>query len=393
MTETIYQQTGLSVMVSTPLVQGGAFLDTLTDQFSEYRHEISADGGYMSASMRINLKRSGLEDWFSYGLGRDIKVFNPASRVIWEGFVNKVTISLGGYKVTRGPLLDLANRVQVAYSPMNNDSDIPVYGNQAVTAVYDNALSQSIYGIWHKILSAGELKNTVAANLALTYITENGYPATSQDLQFGGSEPNISIDCLGYVNWLIYPYNDRTNANVNISTKIQLVLAANPNAGIISTNYTKLMANTVQASRWEDQNRPAVSIINELTSAGNAAGTRHLFGIYANRQVIYGPIPGELEYQYKLLDGNEQYLSMSGNEIKPHDVMPGKWLIVNDFLSGKTPAVSSGLRFDPRNLFIERVSYTAPSNLRITGGKTDTLSRKLARWGTQGIGIPINRPT
>jgi hypothetical protein len=69
--------------------------------------------------------------------------------------------------------------------------------------------------------------------------------------------------------------------------------------------------------------------------------------------------------------------------VRPWLVRPGKWLFLNDFLVGKP--VSTTLRSDPRNLFIEQVNYTLPYSLSLSGGRLTQLGQVLSQISMGGI--------
>jgi len=65
--------------------------------------------------------------------------------------------------------------------------------------------------------------------------------------------------------------------------------------------------------------------------------------------------------------------------------LPGRWALFTDFLVARTPPTADP-RQDPRALFIEQATYTAPWSLDLQGGRADRTSQMLAQLGLSGVG-------
>lgn len=379
------QEIGITISVSEPLVAGAAFLDTLQDNVNDYQHTISAVGGYDSASFTLGGSTSRLEDWLERGLGRHVVTYNDAGVVIWEGFVNKVSYSVGGRRIERGPLMEVCNRVVATYSPLDTSVDPPVRGATTYTTLVEDATSQGRYGILKDLISVGDTDQTTAEEIRDAYLLERKYAQTDQQVTLlqSGDTPLLQVECLGYYHWLDrFVYEDTTNATTTVSAKLQLVLAAEPN-GFISTNYAGIASNAYAVNRKEDQQPTGWAVIKYLTSIGGSGAVRYLFGVYRDRRAYYNAIPTEVSYQYSLSSGQPEVQNLTGLRVRPWDVLPGRWMFHTDLLVGRNQ--SSVLRTDPRNMFIESVTYTAPYGLQLSGGKIDTISQRLARLGVGGI--------
>jgi len=137
----------ISIHVSQPLARGGNWLFDVTGIQSSYSHTIQAVGGYWQANFTINDNQDNIEDWLADGLGRHIEVFNESQEMIWEGFVDEVSANLGALTVSRGMLLDIANRVSVVYTTVDTSTDPPTTGDQSETSVENDTTSQTKYGI------------------------------------------------------------------------------------------------------------------------------------------------------------------------------------------------------------------------------------------------------
>lgn len=384
-----YQSNQLTIAVYKPTISSyipaGTFLYNLSDTISSYSHTIQALGGYWSADFTINDRQSKLEDWLD-GLGWHIEVYNPALVKIWEGFINEVTLGVGGFSVTRGPLMDIANRVTVWYSLLDTTLIPPTSGVSLPTTIIEDTTSQSKYGIVEKTLSVGSLETSDAEQIRDTFLAENAWPETGKSLNLGGaaSEASISVNCLGYTYWLdTYPYSDNISGTRTITQKIQDIMGADPNV-LFSTDYSKIATNNLLVPRYDAEERTAWAIIKALVARGDINDNRYTFGIYNDQVAYYDAIPTDIEYYQRLADPSQRVETPFGQWVKPWDVRAGKWLLFPDFLIGKIQPPN--IRLDQRAMFIESLTYTMPWSLSLTGGKVGTLAQRLARLGLGGAG-------
>lgn len=376
---TIYEHAGISIIYADPLCKTGrmGYLGTLTSELNSYQHSIASEGGYVSAQFSIPSNPTDLEGWLGDGLGRHIQTFNSAGEVIWEGFVNEIDISFGPLSIKRGPLMNIANRLTVLYSDFTT-------GSSETTTVANDTDSQDRYGIIHKVLSTGRCSSTTANSLRDTYLAENSLPETSQTLASQSGDLAVNVSCLGYVKWLeAYPYNNGTVNTYTLREKVIEVLSSDPN-GIMGTNYTQIEPNTLSVFETDEDNRIAYNIIKELVAmGGDANNNRRTFQIYADRRPYLQEIASVIEYQMNLSGTGPQVENVLGDRVNPWDVKPAKWLMFTDFLVGLNP--TGNLREDPRAMFIERVTYNAPFDVTLEGGKVSTLKQQLAKLGLGGV--------
>jgi len=396
----VYRSTGLSISAfrptidtSTPLYTpaGTLITDQLGQQADSYDHEIVANGGYWSARITFSDTRQMLEGWFAKGLNRHIEVYGPELTKVWEGFVNQITYSAGTLTAVHGPLMEIANRASVTYTPiLDAATSPPTVGTQTTTLIDDDDDSRALYGVFETVLSQGQLLDDgttdEAEQIRDTYLADNAWPQSSEELGLGStSTPSITLDCLGYVHRLQrYVMQDTTAATVVISNddgtgKIQLALADDPN-GMFPANYSETDDNLFLTSRYEDENRMAWDVITELVGVGDVNDARYTFGIYDDRVATYAAMPTDVYYQHRIGGAGlrlEHY--GSGQEVMPWLVRPARWAFLPDFLTGQT--VPATMRRDPRHIFIESVRYSAPWGLQISGNKFGRLDQMLAKLG------------
>ena len=380
---------GISIVSEVSLWGTGSDSWHLTQQVKKYSHIIEALGGYWSAQFTIRGGRNLMDDWLQDGLGRHIEVYDDSLTQIWEGFVNKISVNYGPLAATRGPLLDIANRVDLVYGTIAYDEDgNPIVGTRVNTGEMDDTDSQALWGIVPKVLSTGGAEDADAIVIRNTYLENNKLPRTSKQWRSdAGSETSVTVDCLGYVHWLNWPYNTTDTGTENASAKIVKVLGDSPNVAWLAFDTENVDHDgdqTLEVPAWEDEDNLAWSVIKNVTARGDATYARWLFGVYAGLEAFYEAAPTTIEYQQRLSQPRPRIERTGGDEVYPWNVLPGKWLMFPDFLIGQAAELS--LRDDPRAMFIEQVKYTAPWELHLRGGAVDTLGALIAQLGLSGIG-------
>jgi hypothetical protein len=270
-----------------------------------------------------------LQDWYEDGLGRVIQSYDDALQPMWEGFVNQVTIRQAGLELTRGPLVNVANRLFAIYSSIDTSTTPPTPGIRKTTGVVNHLESQARYGIWPKVLSLAGVTDPNAEQLRDTHLAEYAKPETRSSFAPSGEEITLSVECLGFVHALSYPYNQTSNSGTTtLSTKLQAILAADPN-GWISSDMSHIATNTLAVGQWENDNHLALGLVKGLTALGDANDNRHLFGIYEERQAVYGPAPTDWEYEMRLSDPRQAIFNRTGGEVPAWAVramQPLRWI-------------------------------------------------------------------
>lgn len=387
-TPTHFSETGISIYADTPLIGTSKVnchipLNSIVDT---YTHTIDANGGYKTASMGLKLQQTDIEEWLENGLGRDITASNEGGVVCWNGFVNDMEATIGGLTVKRGPLMGIANRVLVVYSTIDTSVTPPTLGIRARTAVANDTASQAKYGIIEKVLSCGGSTDANATYIRDAYLAENKRSETTPtQISVGGSSDlSLKLNCVGYEEWLkAYPYNTTTTGTTTLSVRLQAVLTADPNA-IISTDYGLITANTLSIPAYENDDRLALDYIMQLLTLGDTSFRRYTFGIYEGRKARYTLMPTTPTYIWRIADGG-QVFTLTGDIVRPWDVLPARWAHIPDFMIGRI-SDNTQIREDPRYMFIESLTYTAPYGLTMSGAKVSKLPQILGQMGLSGIG-------
>lgn len=394
--------TGLTVSAYTPLIdisgarvyipRGRLFDSNMNDRIISYAHELSNDWGYKSIPLVLGGTQDYLDEWFENGLGRHIEVNNTYGQIIASGFVNRVTTISNTLQASRGPLVEVCNRASVVYTPIIDVSvSPPLTGAVKSTIITEDDDSQNKYGIIEKVISGGQLLDDGTTNEAEDYrdryLDGTKEPSTGdKSLSLGSSsQPSIQLEVLGYYAWFdLYVYTNVTTLTTTMTTKMQAVFAADPN-DIFSTDYADVEDNNLLVANYDNDNRTAKSILEEMVKRGNDVDDqRRVFGVFENQKIYYNTIPNNYEYYYKVSGRNQNIWLYSGGEtgavVNPWDVKAGRWLFIGDFLPGRFSDFTNK-KDDPRSMFIESVSFSAPHGLSINGIGVSELAQYLAKLG------------
>jgi hypothetical protein len=383
-TPSMFETVGLTIAISAPLVKGGAWLFDM-EVYDSYSHTISSFGGYTSASIGATMPIDELDQWILNGLGRDVKVYAADGKVVWKGFVNSISVTLGPLSYSIGPLGDIGNFIIASYTPIiDPNADPVVTGTQTETVAVQDAISQDRYGMIEKFLSAGTCLQEDAEYARDVFLAETKDPPRSKELSIGGGEGGISIslECAGYFEWFkYYVYNGGVAQSTTALLKLQAIIDADPNS-IFSHNYAQMYACPVLVSELEDKNNLADSIIQSIIALGDGADERILFGVYDDEVVYYEQIPTAVEYMFRYSAEEQTVEDINGTPVKPWHVRPGKFVSIPDLMIGSL--TSADLKTDLQIQFIESVNFTAPNQISLTGGKVNTLPQMMARMGLGG---------
>jgi len=374
----------ISAVIDTPLNSSSSPASIGTYTVTKYTHRSDAFIGFNDAQFTIADILPGLEYWIEYGLGCDVKVYSNSLAKCWHGFINIVKLNVAGLTITVGPLMDIANRVTVMYTGIENENYPAISLGQVRTLEKNDVNSQTKYGILPKVLSASDVTTEEAEGYRNTYLEKMKNPNISQDWSSTKKgTPNIELSCLGYAHWLNYPYGDVDTGDQNPSDKIIDILGATPNVAWLAFNTTGVITNaTIVTTEQDTQDRTGLSIIKSVTAFGDNTFARWLFGIYEDLRASYGPAPTTVHYRQNLNNPSNLIFNAAGGLVYPWDVRPGRWIEYADVLIGETPP--SDLRDSARFQFIESVKYTAPRGLQLKGGEVDTLAQRMAQFGLGG---------
>lgn len=400
--ESAYRNYSITVALSEPLILGGKNIGTMDDELTSYSHTISLVGGFTSASISMNINPSEIDGWISKGLGRHIAVYGTGGEIIWEGFVDNISIDMGNDTIEVGRLTEICNRCMVTYTPVTTTKEgDQVSGTTTTTEAADNETSKKKYGIWEQVVSGGSIKGVgddiqeqildiyaKARDMRDLYLNDHKKPETSHNPIVGidsGGSITLTIDCKGYIEWLNYVYNfvlpDIVSFSVEISDKIAKIIIEDPN-NIISRSIANLKFNGMTINDIEDSDRTARTIIDEAVSIGDINNLPWMFGIYENRVPCYGPISTTIDYLYYVSATMQKVTTPQSLEVMPWNVRPGKILFFPDTVLGSL-LETVDLFSDPRAMVIEEVSFTAPDTINFSGKKIRRFDQLMAAQGLE----------
>lgn len=377
----LHEELGLSLAVYSSKIENGDFVWVagFTNTISSYSHEISAVGGFDSMNITIADDRLSLDEWIERGVGRIVRVFNSQNLPVWEGFVNVASAQMGGQKISVGPLMDMGNRVMVAYSPVDYDTSPPTVGTKAVTTIAENEESQNNNWIVEKVLSAGRITDDDAELIRDTFLAERAFPETSTGFNIGGSgSATLTLECLGaWYQTNLYVFNDTTSAAIQIHDRINDILDAEPN---FAYPYRQIDTNNSIVPQESDEDKYAMAHLKELLAIGGAYDERFTLGMYDDFTFYYKQIPFTAKYKTSLSDQSQRIYTYEGAMVYPWDIRPAQWLFISDSLIGRRTDTQN-LYEDPRYMFIEKVKYEAPWGLSLSGSRVGTYEQLLAKMG------------
>jgi len=376
---TTHEELGLSIVIYEPLARGGQRVKRFST-LQDYTHSLAANGGFDKMSFSISDDRLSLDEWLENGVGRHVEVYNQAADLVWEGFINKVSGTLGAQTVSVGALTEMANRVSALYTPIDYSTSPPTVGSETITTIAENLVSQARYGIIEAVITAGRMTDADAELVRDTYLQEMAHPASESQLAVGSSANTIiTLECLGYWYWAnLYVFNSTTTGSTQVDTRIEAIINGNPNAGMYGT--PSIDTNNAIIPEQEENDKTAMTHIKELLALGGANDQRYTLGFYEHRQAQYRELPTEPYYKIRLSDSGQRIQTYQGALVYPWDVRPAQWLFISDALIGRY-SDHNELYEDPRYLFIEQVDYTAPWQVNISGSRVGTFSQLMARYG------------
>ena len=381
---TIYQQNKLAFLVTAPPWSNSGYATDHTQDVTSYDHTHAALGGFWSANLTMRLPLHDLEDWLQYGVGRQVQVKGRGTKTAWEGIVNRVTVNVGGYNMTVGPYLDIANKVKLAYSIFLQLGGGNATGIRVVTEPTSNLPSQAKYGILAKVFSVGGIDSSAVAGLQAMLLERYSQPPRSEDLNLPGDTGlryiDLKLECIGYAHLFgKYTYSSSTAGTQNLSAKLAAIVAAEPNALFSSSVAT----NTIQVPAGQTDDAEAWGLIKAMIAMGDTSLNRYTFGVYENRRVTYKAVDNNVVYVRPLREGASVIQDAQGGLLQPWEVRPGSYVLVTDLLPGKP--VASDLNAEQRAIFADTVQYRMPDSLVINGAHAFRIEQRMAQMGLSGV--------
>lgn len=348
--------------------QGTSFLKRY--QAFNYRHKISAVGGFDTAACELSVSRAEAEQFLEQYVGNRIAAYvdNPAAP-IWEGLINRITFNYGSVEYTIS-LEEMANRATVF---------MPAQGTltTAITAAANNTASQAIYGIIEKTLDAppiGSSATGIRTILRDKYLSQYAYPQASMAFR-GAGAITLRLEMLGFYHTLLWDnYTNTAITTANASVVLTEVIQDNANTTTFfdDTDTSLIAANaTFTFSRQASTGVTRWQFCQGIQEAGDGVN-EWIMGITptdvntGKRRFYYQQANNTVEYTAKLAEGLAVIRSLTGARVHPWDARPDRAIRVQDALIGWNFPGS-----DPRQIFIDTVDYDAERQLASFAGQDD----------------------
>lgn len=381
-----FESIGLSLHMYEPLwTSTDSHLADLSRVANSYSHSISAAGGYDTCEFSIGVNKDAIPTWL-LSIGNRIHVRDRAANPIWSGFINRVSIKVGGSDLVIGPLMEVSNKVAANYQEASlNVAGITVGGNSAITSFFEDTESQRKYGIREQLYNVSQVYGeTEAEQIAQAVLANIKTPAINYKVSFSSSdETSVKIECLGFVHMLkAYYYLNVNTSTESISAKLANIIDADVNS-IFSSGNAEITTNSTTVPEYEDGTKTAYDCISENVVYSDSSYNRYVWGVRNEQEFYYEPAPTTIDYYYDVF-GNDPTVRLSGEvTVNPWNIQPGKFLLISDANVGAT--YISAPREDPRVMFIESVKFTAPSGIELNSGEASSLSQRLGALGLNGL--------
>lgn len=344
-----------------PLKVGSGHLERLDNiMWPTYRRVSLEIGGDHYAEFVIDasahdVSPAQLERWFTTWIGCHF-VESYAGRDVFQGFVSKLTLYIGG--VMRTITLDnMFNHVRVAYQP---DSNSPA----AITSAASNAASVARYGTKQAILETRELtKQTHAETVRDNYLDRWKRPRSySSGVRPNDSLPALEVYVSGYVHtlgWVYYNQDSESASDTTISAHLTSDLITGldfVSAGSIATVSTSI----TDEADW-------VTYLQRIDSLMD--GLDYRYGCYAGRRFDVKALDyTTIKYRRKAYSQRQGFLS-GGIYVPEPLISPSGWVYTDDIFAGRP--TDSDLKDDPRADWVASVEYSIDGVELLNGEEPD----------------------
>ena len=347
-----------------------------------YRHTIDAMGWFDTMKCSINLPQHASESFFQDYLGNEVRVyFDNPSRIVWEGFINRMVLKRAGLVTTRS-LEEMTNRVQVIY---DDPSTTP---QQSRTTAVSNADSIAVYGSKSATFEAGTNRGaeTLTTGIGDLKLAQLAWPKMSSAPDTSGGL-SLEIECLGFyhtLGWDKYVVTNTTIEAVGLVVARYLFGTTSPtyvgwNSSTISGNGNGLFYDDTDSDDWNGNT--SYNAVRELRSttvwehlvkmcqAGDGTDD-WLVGLTPTilskgyRRAYYRQANTAVKYTAALSDGL-RVRNIYGGLVSPWEITPDASIRITDLATGHAQGE------DPREMWIKKITYDAENNNVTWQGKDD----------------------
>lgn len=333
-----------------------------------------AEGGYGRTRFKFRGTRSELESFFEYGLGRDIKIYNKRGLVDYHGFILRLGLNTGVH-ILKKSMQHIFNKVWARY-----DASGGVNPTQRST-VYQNAASQTRFGIIEHVIGGGQQSAAAAINQAVqNKLSWYAWPRIDVDYGVGRDDPYIEIIPVGYHHTLSWQrYNQIAAAGDDDLSAVAAAVITACGQFIASTDIT---ANTIQVPKEYNTDRTAGDVLESLAGMGDSSGDRCLSRVEVDRHYTLGPITNvRFRYSIDMWDKEKQIIDRDGSIVNPDEIEPNEGIRLVGSARPTSKVYGSDLE-TPYISFVESVDYRHDSDsVKIRATKESMLQSFLKKLG------------
>lgn len=273
-----------NVMITTPpiLTNVVRYARSLNPgEFSGLQFGKRALGGYYRCRFRFHGAPAVLQELFTNGLMREVKIYSRESVLMWEGFIYSLDFDFG-WVVAKQSMNEVYNKVWLRYRVTGSSST-------SRSSVSSDTNSQTRYGIKEFVISGGELDNAAIANaVAAQYLKLYKQPKVTPTFDFSAplrEQPFIEVTAYGWIETLAFRTFNNTGAasSQNSAQEVSDVITS---VGQFVKSKT-LDGNPTSVSKITDLDRRAKDFIDDITRLGDPQGNRWLNGMKADREFFY----------------------------------------------------------------------------------------------------------
>lgn len=304
-------------------VPSSSLFTDLRGRADRYEHTISDRFGFESMSIGMHATKGEINDWLNNGLMRGVKVYGPDGVVVWEGFLETISATLGQKRASVS-LKNMANRVRTKYT-------LEIVGTPKTTSTLQNTTSQALYGIKDRVVSMSDVLDLAATTANQRTINSIALPRSSEPTTAKtGSvgDLNLQLNFAGWyatLDWVFVPSSfDGSGGNtVQILIADLLASAASINA-FVSTDSSKIIAMGYSLTNFVKSETTFRQQLDKYLSFGDSASTQTAWGVYEDRvfqtALWAGATPSTTTYREDARTG--AVYDAYGNMVDPWDVRP-----------------------------------------------------------------------
>lgn len=326
---------------------------------TNYRHTISANGGFDTASCNLQVRSlADAEFFFAEYLGNFVRITveNPVEP-IFEGLINRVTLSAGDVTYTTS-LDEMYNSVQV-YTATSLSA-------QTVTTAVQNLTSQNLYGVKQGTAEYGfQWGGTGNQPTALgdRILAAQSFPQSSMESSPGAGF-SLNVELIGIyqtLKWQLFFSSSSVSQTYSAFVLARLAALSNGTTFFDSADTSLVTTNATARATGDSPGKTVWDSLDTNAQAGDgSSGIPWVVGIsptdftLKTRRLYYRPANDAVEYTAQIRDGL-RVRSLYGKLIPPWLVRPDRVCQVTDALVGYS--IASG--DDPRQFYINTVEYDA----------------------------------